>query len=264
MSSNKNNNKNNKKQESKNINCGRTKYINCQDCTLENRLRLIPHHVCWIWARKSNINAQGIVLFFSLISYLSIKDILQGVKMWLFSKKPVQVDNDWRDVVRANIATDIFRSFLFSPGRSKCKPNASLSRPIVIIKYEGKEWIGIKRYGLAGEQRLLWYLKSFYPNIELKLANGKQVYDIYSDRAMFDNVGVDNQNRLIMDHKVGLYEHRLLSRIRGIPGYIAFEYDNAYWFISVNSKIFRLNRPLRPKINGYLLRSCVKILFATQ
>lgn len=59
--------------------------------------------------------------------------------MWPFKNKPVQVDNDWRDQVRANIATDIFRSFLFPPGRSKCKPNASLGRPIVIIKYEKKE-----------------------------------------------------------------------------------------------------------------------------
>lgn len=114
---------------------------------------------------------------------------------------------------------------------------------------------------MQGEQSLLWYLRAFHPDIEFYLANGKQVYDIYSDRAMFDNVGVDNQNRLIVDHKIGLYEHRLLSRVKGIPGYIAFQYEGDYCFISVHSKIFRLNRPVRPKINGYLLRSCKSILF---
>lgn len=56
--------------------------------------------------------------------------------MWPF-RKAVQVDNDWRDTVRANIATDIFRSFLFPSGH-KCKAGM-LSKPIVIIKYEKKE-----------------------------------------------------------------------------------------------------------------------------
>jgi hypothetical protein len=118
---------------------------------------------------------------------------------------------------------------------------------------------GVRFYqnGYRGEADLLSYLQTFYPNIEFTLGNGKSVYDVFCDYALFDNVGVDQQDRLIVDHKFGMYRHRAVSRVTGKPGYIAFKYCGDYCFIPVTAKIFR--KKVRPKIDGYLLRSCKKL-----
>lgn len=112
------------------------------------------------------------------------------------------------------------------------------------LKQEGAE--NINQPGRIGEVDLYGYLKTYHPDINIQLKNGKGTMDIETDLAYIDNVGVTHNgrsSRLNTGHKKKLREHKDYCKLHKIPGWIAYWWHNDYLFLKITSKYLLRDNP---------------------
>lgn len=119
------------------------------------------------------------------------------------------------------------------------------------LKADGKT---STRPGLEGEKKLLAFLQMHYPDIPFTLKNGKGIFDIEAPHALLDHVGIEEHGagyRLNTRHK-NIAKHRDYSQLHKTPGYIVYEWNNDYRFLSINSP-YTLG--VNPMINTGMLKA---------
>ena len=119
------------------------------------------------------------------------------------------------------------------------------------LKMDGKS---SNRPGLEGEKKLLTYLQMHYPDIDFNLKNGKGVFDIESQHAYLDHVGIEEHGtgyRLNTRHK-NISKHRDYSQLHKTPGYIVFEWNGDFRFLSILSPYTLSSNPM---INTGMLKA---------
>ena len=116
---------------------------------------------------------------------------------------------------------------------------------------QGLKGTGIRtnQPGYALEVACLKQLKASYPREAWKHLNGKEVYDILSDKFLIDVVGRDANGDLITEHK-NLMKHLSVSNKTGKQGYLMFEHLGSIGFIKITSRVASAHRGDRIDLTG--------------
>lgn len=116
-----------------------------------------------------------------------------------------------------------------------------------------------RKLGTTREYSLLHHLWEEYPSLKSSITKAPygDVYDILSPFVLLDCVGLDKRYRLIANHKSNCKSHITMQKETGIPGMLAFLWNEKYYYLPVTSRI--LKQVKSPVVSGKLLSQCVEL-----